>query len=475
MAVARFGGLVATTLMAVMSWWVGALPWQDRTQLAPIVPDAGPGWRLAGLVIWFVAAAGLIASWWLLGRAVRTDQVTPRTVLLTAVLWAVPLLLAAPLASHDVYSYACQGRVYLSGADPYRVTPAGLPCRWLTAVAPIWRTHAAPYGPVAVVVSAAAAQGPLLLAVAALRAAAVAGLALLSACLPRLAARTGGDPASALWLGVANPLVLVHLVGGAHYDALLAGLVVAGLALAIGGRDVVSGVVLAAAFAVKATAIVVLPFAVLLAVTAGRSGTAGRSWVRAAAAVLLSAATTFVVLSVATGLDLGWVAALPLSDQPVAWLSPPSAVAATIGGLLSLFGVPDAIGTTVAVGRVIALYVLMPAALLAAWWYAVRARTPSAAVTGAGLALTATVVLAPVVYPWYAAAPLAVFAATANGRVRAVLAVAACAMAFVILPDSRNLAIMTRWPGVVVETAAIAVGLFLLIRRTGGMRRPKPG
>ena len=39
-------------------------------------------------------------------------------------------------------------------------------------------------------------------------------------------------PGRALWLGVANPLVLVHLVSGGHNDALMVGLLVAGLAVA---------------------------------------------------------------------------------------------------------------------------------------------------------------------------------------------------------------------------------------------------
>jgi hypothetical protein len=35
----------------------------------------------------------------------------------------------------------------------------------------------------------------------------------------------------ALWLGVANPLVLLHLVGGMHNEALMLGLLLAGLAV----------------------------------------------------------------------------------------------------------------------------------------------------------------------------------------------------------------------------------------------------
>ena len=44
----------------------------------------------------------------------------------------------------------------------------------------------------------------------------------------------GVDPAVATWLGLLSPLVAVHAISGAHNDALLAGLVVAALAVAAG-------------------------------------------------------------------------------------------------------------------------------------------------------------------------------------------------------------------------------------------------
>jgi len=59
-------------------------------------------------------------------------------------------------------------------------------------------------------------------------------------------------------------------VSGVHNDALLAGLVVAGLAYAATGRfGLRAGVLLGLALAVKVTALVAVPFAVLL-ITGGR-------------------------------------------------------------------------------------------------------------------------------------------------------------------------------------------------------------
>jgi hypothetical protein len=467
--------------MALLSWTVGALPWQHPHQLAaaPLLP--GSTWHRIGLGLWLVAMAVLVAAWWLVGRDAREGRATRRAVIVTAALWAVPLLFAAPLASHDVYSYVCQGQTYLAGADPYRVGPADLPCRWLTAVTPIWRAQPAPYGPVAILVSAAATaiHGPLLASVAVLRLAAVAGLVLLAVGLPALATRCGTDPARALWLGLANPVVLVHLVGGAHHDALTAGLVVAGLALAARGRAVHGAAAVGAAVAVKATAGVVLPFVVLLALGAGRR------WPRAVITVGAAAGATFATLTVVAGLDVGWATALPVSHQPVSWMSPSSAVGAVLGAVagapLALFGVHAAIPTTVEVARAVALYALLPVVLVALWWRAARAGGIRAVIAAAGMALAATVVLAPVVYPWYAATPAAVLAAAATARVLRVTAVVVAVLSFIVLPSSLNLAIVTRWPGAVAEVVAlVALAVWMVRRRrtAAGVsaveRRPRP-
>jgi alpha-1,6-mannosyltransferase len=330
-------------------------------------------------------------------------------------------------------------------------------------VPPIWRQQPAPYGPVAVLVSAAAAHGSLLAGVAVLRLAAVAGLVGLAAGLPALARRCGADPAAALWLGLANPVVLVHLVGGAHHDALMAGLVVAGLALAARGRAVPGAAVVGLAVAVKATAVVVLPFVVLLAVASGRR------WTRAVAVVGAAAGITFAALTVGAGLDAGWATALPVSHQPVSWMSPPSAVGAVLGALaggpLSLFGIRGAIPATVEASRGVALYLALPAVLVVLWWRAARTGGTRAVTVAAGMALAATVVLAPVVYPWYVVTPAAVLAAAAGVRVLRVTAVAVAVLSFVVLSNSLNLAIVTRWPGAVVEVIALLTLAVRVIRR----------
>ena len=58
---------------------------------------------------------------------------------------------------------------------------------------------------------------------------ALAGVALIVWALPRLARRCGVSPVSALWLGAANPLLIFHLVAGIHNEALMLGLMLAGI------------------------------------------------------------------------------------------------------------------------------------------------------------------------------------------------------------------------------------------------------
>jgi hypothetical protein len=107
-------------------------------------------------------------------------------------------------------------------------------------------------------------------AVAALKAAAgiaVLGIALLVA---RLAPARGVDPRWAAAFVALNPLVLVHVVGGAHNDALAMLLAMLGAAAVLSLRDGAGGVAFTAALAIKAPAAFALPFALIGSRSMGR-------------------------------------------------------------------------------------------------------------------------------------------------------------------------------------------------------------
>jgi len=119
--------------------------------------------------------------------------------------------------SKDVYSYLAQSAIAARGLDPYVLGP---PTRWhrhpLTRSIPtVWRPTPAPYGPLFLWLGkwiTALTGNDVVLGIFAHRLLALCGLALIVWALPRLAKRLDLDPRSALWLGVANPLVLFHLV-----------------------------------------------------------------------------------------------------------------------------------------------------------------------------------------------------------------------------------------------------------------------
>lgn len=445
----RYGGLLAAGVLAAGAYSAGALPGDD------------PGFGLGGLAC-LIGMAGLVAAWWQVGVAVRAGGIGLRWLLLTGTLWALPLLIAPPLASRDVYAYACQGSLYAGGVDPYSVGVSAGGCPWLESVSKLWRNTSTPYGPLAVALSGGAARlaglatpgehSELLLTVGLLRGIAVLGVLLMAWFTIRLARACGMDPVSATWLGVLSPLVAVHVLSAAHHDGLLAGLVLAGLAFAAQARTrpmsvIAAGAALGLATAIKVTAVVAVPFALLLVVRHERPA-------RTATMAALAAVGAFAGASAATGLGLGWLNGLPSTGRVVQWTSVPSGIGMAVGYLLG----HSAAGVAVAVARLTGLAVL--AAVLAVLWLrsAATASDTRAVVAHCGLAFAACALLAPVFFPWYAAAPLAVLAASVAGqRIRRWLALAVVAFGFLILPNGHGLASLTKLPGAVADVLLVAV------------------
>lgn len=464
----RWAGFAGSVLLAIGGFLAGARPGPaPASQAEALWGDSG--WFRAGLLAYLMGLALLGWSWWRL----RDRPVRSRWVLVTGALWAVPLLVVPPLGSRDGYAYACHGAVWLDGHDPYAVGAAGGGCPWLAEVPPLWHDTPAPYGPLALLVSAAAVglarllaggeSGQLLAAIGALRVVAVAGALLVAAALPRLARAGGVDPAAATWLGLVTPLVAVHVIAGIHHDALVAGLIVTGLALAApdaanasasvagpwrgwlldrrGARLVGAGVALGLAVAVKVTAVAALPFGLLLAARRGRP----------VAAPAVGAVGAFAALTLATGLGVGWLGALPDSGAVGQWSSLPTGLGMAVGYTLWGLGAPGAFAGAVAVAQwlgVAALLVVSLRLLVRAW----GRRADTRAVVGyAGGVLAAVVVLGPVVYPWYAVAALAVLAAaTEDPRHRRWLAVATLALTALTLPSGLGVPVLTRLPGAVL-------------------------
>src|SRR5690349_23817222 len=104
----------------------------------------------------------------------------------------------------------------------------------------MWRETPAPYGPLFLWIgkSISAITGEdIVAAVLCHRLVVLLGVGLIVWATPRLARRCGVAEVSALWLGAANPLLIMHLVAGIHNEALMLGLMLAGTEFALRGID----------------------------------------------------------------------------------------------------------------------------------------------------------------------------------------------------------------------------------------------
>ncbi|MDT0464884.1 polyprenol phosphomannose-dependent alpha 1,6 mannosyltransferase MptB [Streptomyces gibsoniae] len=410
-------GLAGTAFLALGGETAGALPVADL-----VSPESG---RAAlGLVGVYFGVVLLIAAWALLGRVIRgPEPPTPRSLLLVLAVWAAPLLLAPPLFSRDVYSYLAQGAMVHAHIDVYAHGPAQLGGPLADEVAPVWRDTAAPYGPVFLAVASGLSgltRGELPAGLLGMRLVALVGVALMAVALPRLARQCGADPAAALWLGALNPLVLLHLVAGAHNDAIMLGLLGIGL-LAARGRLHVLGVVL-----ITLAALVKAPAALgLVAVVALRRQV---GVVRAVLTTTVVALATTVVVTAVAGTGYGWVAALKTPISPHNW-SPTSVLGRVTGRLLDHLG-SDFAPLAIPVWHAAGLLATMIAVLLI--WLRLR----PAPVYALGLSLAVVAVLGPAIRPWYALWGLFLIAAAApSSSVRHRVAAATAVLALAVLPS----------------------------------------
>lgn len=170
---------------------------------------------------------------------------------------------APVLLSHDVYSYVDYARLGVRhGLDPYVHPPLAAPGD--PAFAHVtWTEATSAYGPLFTLLAYPLAWLPVGAAVAALKAVAALSVLGIAALTARIAAWRGSDPLRAAAFVALNPLVLVHVVGGAHNDALTMLLAMLAVAAILSGRELAGGAALIAAVATKLSAAVIAPFALV--------------------------------------------------------------------------------------------------------------------------------------------------------------------------------------------------------------------
>lgn len=199
-------------------------------------------------------------------------------------LWAAILALiggfalAPVLLSHDVYSYVDYARLgVLHDLNPYLHPPAAVP--FDPAYARVtWIDATSAYGPLFTLATYPLASLPVGMAVVVLKATAALSVLATAVLIARIAPARGVSPLAAAAFVALNPLVLIHVVGGAHNDGLAMLAATFGVTAMLGAHEVSAGAAFVVAFAIKPPAALAAPFALLSSLSTGRKANSGSSF-----------------------------------------------------------------------------------------------------------------------------------------------------------------------------------------------------
>ncbi len=486
-------GLTGSLMMAVGALGGGALPVPQPLQGLRLLglPDRNPTLSVA---VVYTGMALVALAWWRVARrlSAHPGAVSRRSLTRIALTWAVPLVAAPPLFSRDVYSYLAQGATFARGLDPYQLGPAqalGVDHPLVRSVPALWRNTPSPYGPLFTLISralVAVTRDDVIAGIFAQRAVALAGLALVVWALPRLARRAGADPDRAFWLGAAHPLVLFHVVSGAHNDGLMVGLTMAGLEIGLraldgappGPRDPrpvigevpVGPLLLGAGLIVAASAIkipAILGLGYLGMVWARRLG--GRWANVVVVGGYLSAVAFAIYLPLTLIVGPHWIAGPAKSSGVLSLMSPPTDLALVVGRVGVLIGFADHTGAALAI---LAAVATAAAAVIVLATLVVTLRTDREPLALLAIGLAAVGVLAAPTQPWYLLWALVPLAAT-RPNVRVLQVVTAVTLAAALLLPPTGTDFVAR--GFELVNALVAAVVMLVVLLLADRTRPERG
>ncbi len=446
----RLFGSTGTIMMAIGALGAGARPVVQDPTFGVRVLNLPSRIQTVSLTMTTTGAVMMALAWLMLGRfALGGDRRLSRSQLdRTLLLWMLPLLVAPPMYSKDVYSYLAQSQIARNGLDPYRVGPAtglGLDHVFTLSVPSLWRETPAPYGPLFLWIGhwiSALTPENVVAAVLSHRVVVLVGVSLIVWATPRLARRCGVAEVSALWLGAANPLLLMHLVAGIHNEALMLGLMLTGTEFALRaiesdrpllprplrwpdhggwpdwaplGMLLLGTVLITMSSQVKLPGLLALGFVVVA--LARRWGGGVKAFVSASAGLGTLSLAVMALIGWASGLGFGWLFTLGTANVVRSWMSPPTLIALGTGQIGILLGLGDHTTAVLSLTRGIGVGTI---AILVTWLLFAVLRGRLHPVGGLGVAMGATVLLFPVVQPWYllwAIIPLACWATRPGFRV----------------------------------------------------------
>jgi hypothetical protein len=393
----------------------------------------------------------------------RNHEVPVRRIVFVVLAWAVPVLLAPPLFSRDVYTYAAQGEMMSHHINPYAYGPNVLGTTPFNQFADsVWLGTESPYGPTFLSLDGAVDQASghnFLTDLLLLRLLEVAGIAMVVAATPTLARAAGRDPAHAVLLGAGSPLVLLFLIGGAHNDALMLGLLMAGLAVAKRFGTVPGVILCALAAGVKSPAALGVLF--LGWVWAGPGASVRRRIGHTIAAGLIALAT-MEAAAVVSGAGWGWIKNTTTADTTFTGVTPINVVARGVSIVSHLFQVPV---STLAVRPVFMVLGVLAALVLGIRWLL---RSPQdGMVRCLGLTLLFLALLGPIVWAWYVTWGIVVLAAVAAGRLRNLVIVVSTFWAFVGVASVHNIYMTMLHTFVLTDLLLVAALLAVAIAPIG--------
>ena len=402
--------------------------------------------------------------------------------------WTLPILVTAPLFTQDIYSYIANGSIVVQGMDPYSAGPVqllGADDPLARSVPFIWANSPSPYGPVALGIAAVISiitNDSIVAAVILHRITSLLGVVAAGWAITALAKRCRFHPATALWLGILNPLTILHLIGGIHNESLMLGFVLVGMELVLRGIDkleastslsmstawpgwlltFLGGTLISAAGMVKVTGFIGLGFAGMALARFLFRRTSMKQWlsISAAAGYFLSVLILSIgAFTLASGIGLGWVTGQGGAATIRSWLSISTDVGVASGFMGMMLGLGDHTEAILSVTR--AAGVLAAAAFMVRMLFATF-RGVMHPIGGLGVSTLVLVILFPVVHPWYILWAIFPLAAWANRWFfRYAVVIYSAVMSFVVLPRGLGLP-----PGTIAQiylSAALGLGTLMII------------
>ncbi len=373
---------------------------QIRLPLSRFLPDLA-GHNILTMTLLYagdiLACLGLAGMLWAHSQGWRPN---PRKLLLVSAAVVAVMVSLTPVGSSDTASYAAFGRISALGGNPYLVGPAQAlkhSPQYLRLVGTVWKGQVSVYGPIATWVQRFAASiGGANAANTLWVLMILNGLVFIG--IGWLLLKTSDDPIRATLFWVANPVLIQQLVSGGHLDTFVAAACICAIQVArrVSGLwgDVLIGVLIGVACGVKINA-------VLVAVGLAWPMLRRHEWMRTARITAVSLVTVALLYS-----TYGITALKPLAGGSK-WVILPSPWR-IFQGIGDWLGVHTGVfATYVQAGQTTAFVIslLWPVAMVVVAWLIyqrISSDQPQEVVAPFALSF-AWILVAPWVFPWYAA------------------------------------------------------------------------